>query len=125
MNYKNLSQFEKYQIHSLMKVQYNITQIAQLLGRDKSSISRDLRRFFEATEPTKPMNLPAMKFVRWYNNEHRYSGFQFVTASHRHERLDLAMLEKRSEVYEKAKAERLLRWKTSLCLTGRELTVCR
>ena len=44
MNYKHLSQIERYQIHSLMKAQHNITQIARLLGRDKSTISRELRR---------------------------------------------------------------------------------
>ena len=44
MNYKHLSQIERYQIYSLMKAQHNITQIAQLLGRDKSTISRELRR---------------------------------------------------------------------------------
>jgi IS30 family transposase len=37
MNYKNLSQVERYQIHSLMKTQHNITQIARMLGRDKTS----------------------------------------------------------------------------------------
>jgi capsular polysaccharide export protein len=44
MNYKHLSQIERYQIHRLMKAQHNITQIARLLGRDKSTISRELRR---------------------------------------------------------------------------------
>ena len=44
MNYKHLSQIERYQIHSLKKAQHNITQIARLLGRDKSTISRELRR---------------------------------------------------------------------------------
>jgi IS30 family transposase len=44
MNYKHLSQMERHQIHSLMKAQHNITQIARLLGRDKSTISRELRR---------------------------------------------------------------------------------
>jgi IS30 family transposase len=44
MNCKHLSQIERYQIHSLMKAQHNITQIARLLGRDKSTISRKLRR---------------------------------------------------------------------------------
>ena len=44
MNYKHLNQIERYQIHSLMKVQHNITQIARLLGRDKSTIIRELRR---------------------------------------------------------------------------------
>jgi len=42
MNSKHLSQIERYQIHSLMKAQHNITQIARLLGRDKSTISREL-----------------------------------------------------------------------------------
>ena len=42
-----------------MKVQHNITQIAQVLGRDKSTISRELRSNagVEATEPKKPLNL--------------------------------------------------------------------
>jgi len=44
MNYKHLSQIERYQIHSLMKAQHTITQIAQLLGRHKSTISREVRR---------------------------------------------------------------------------------
>ena len=43
MNYKHLSEIERYQIHSLMKAQHNNTEIAQLLGRDKSTISRELR----------------------------------------------------------------------------------
>jgi IS30 family transposase len=44
MNYKHLSQIERYQIHSLMKALHPITQIAELLGRHKSTISRELRR---------------------------------------------------------------------------------
>ena len=44
MNYKYLSQIERYQIHSLMKALHTITQIAELLGRHKSTISRELRR---------------------------------------------------------------------------------
>ena len=44
MSYKHLRQIERYQIHSLMNAQHNITLIAQLLGRDKSTISRELRR---------------------------------------------------------------------------------
>ena len=44
MNYKHLNQSERYRIHCLMKTQHNITQIAQLLGRDMSTISRELRR---------------------------------------------------------------------------------
>ncbi len=44
MKYKHLSQVERYQIASLMKAQHTITQIAQLIGRHKSTISRELRR---------------------------------------------------------------------------------
>jgi IS30 family transposase len=44
MNYKHLSQIERYQIASLMKAQDSITQIASLIGRHKSTISRELRR---------------------------------------------------------------------------------
>jgi len=44
MIYKHLSQIERYQIQTLVKAQHNITQIAQLHGRDKSTISRELRR---------------------------------------------------------------------------------
>lgn len=44
MNYKHLSQIERYQIYSLLKAHQSITQIAEQLGRHKSTISRELRR---------------------------------------------------------------------------------
>ena len=44
MNYKHLSQIERSQIAGLMKAQHSITQIASLIGRHKSTISRELRR---------------------------------------------------------------------------------
>jgi len=44
MNYKHLCQIERYQIASLMKAKHSITQIASLVGRHKSMISRELRR---------------------------------------------------------------------------------
>ena len=44
MNYKHLSQIERYQIYSLMKAHQNLTQIADQLGRSKSTISRELGR---------------------------------------------------------------------------------
>jgi hypothetical protein len=42
MNYKHLSQIERYQIYSLMKANQSISQIAEQLGSHKSSISREL-----------------------------------------------------------------------------------
>jgi transposase, IS30 family len=41
--YKHLSQDERYQIYSLLKAQHSPTQIANLLGPDKFTISRELR----------------------------------------------------------------------------------
>ena len=44
MTYKHLSQAEKYQIHALMKAGHDQSQIAKLLDRHKSTISRELSR---------------------------------------------------------------------------------
>jgi len=49
-------------------------------------------------------------FVRWYNEEHRHSAIQFVTPAQRHAGLDGALLRKRAEVYEAAKARYPERW---------------
>ena len=42
--YKHLSREERYQIHSLLKAKQSISEIARLLGRDRSTISRELSR---------------------------------------------------------------------------------
>ena len=44
MTYQHLSQTERYQIYILMKDGKTQTQIAQLLNRHKSTISREIRR---------------------------------------------------------------------------------
>jgi IS30 family transposase len=44
MTYKHLSQAERYQIHALMKAGHDQSQIAKLLDRHKSTISRKLSR---------------------------------------------------------------------------------
>ena len=44
MTYKHLSQAERYQIHALMKTGHDQSQIAKLLDRHKSTISRELSR---------------------------------------------------------------------------------
>ena len=49
-------------------------------------------------------------FVHWYNEEHRHSAIGFVTPSQRHAGFDVALLSKRAEVYEAAKARRPERW---------------
>ncbi len=42
--YTQLTQEERYQIYILKKAEYSQTEIAGLLERDKSTISRELRR---------------------------------------------------------------------------------
>lgn len=42
--YTQLTQEERYQIQALMKAGHNQTKIASVLGRDKSTISRELKR---------------------------------------------------------------------------------
>lgn len=49
-------------------------------------------------------------FVHWYNEEHRHSAVRFVTPSQRHALQDAALLGKRVEVYEAAKARHPGRW---------------
>jgi putative transposase len=49
-------------------------------------------------------------FVRWYNHEHRHSAINFVTPAQRHNGEDMALLAKRIEVYEAAKACNPGRW---------------
>lgn len=49
-------------------------------------------------------------FVHWYNEEHRHSAIGFVTPAQRHAGLDAALLRKRAEVYEAAKARHPERW---------------
>lgn len=44
MSYKHLSQVERYQIYALMKAGNNFQTIAQILGRHKSTISREVLR---------------------------------------------------------------------------------
>jgi IS30 family transposase len=44
MTYTHLTQAERYQIEILRKAKHKQSDIAALLGRDKSCISRELRR---------------------------------------------------------------------------------
>ena len=44
MHYKQLTREERYQISALLKIGHNQTEIATMLGKDKSSISREIIR---------------------------------------------------------------------------------
>ena len=50
------------------------------------------------------------EFVRWYRTEHHHSGIQFLTPAQRHSGQGEAILARRKEVYEKAKATHPARW---------------
>ena len=52
-------------------------------------------------------------FVQWYNHEHCHSAIRFVTPHERHEGQDGALLAKRVDVYESAKARHPQRWSGS------------
>jgi putative transposase len=51
-----------------------------------------------------------MEFVSWYNNEHRHKGIGMVTPAQKHAGEDVAILQKRKEVIEAAKAKNPKRW---------------
>ncbi len=51
-----------------------------------------------------------LAFVHWYNYEHRHSGLNFLTPHQRHSGLYQDILEKRRQVYERAKAVHPERW---------------
>ena len=48
--------------------------------------------------------------MNWYNNVHFHSGINFVTPASRHCGNDKIILDKRQEVYEKAKLKNPNRW---------------
>jgi putative transposase len=55
-------------------------------------------------------------FVNLYNTEFLHSGIKFVTPHQRHYGLDIKLLEKRNEVYKKARAQKPERWSTGFPL---------
>lgn len=50
------------------------------------------------------------QFVHWYNTEHLHSGIKFVTPESKHQQKDEEILNKRHDVYEKAKLKNPTRW---------------
>jgi transposase InsO family protein len=50
------------------------------------------------------------RFVHWYNSQHLHGEIRFVTPAARHEGADVAILERRTAVYERARARRPDRW---------------
>jgi putative transposase len=54
-----------------------------------------------------------LKFVRWYNTEHRHSALKFVTPTQRHQGADIIVLKTRKALYEQAKQAHPERWSGS------------
>ena len=55
-----------------------------------------------------------LRFVRWYNTEHRHSGLNFVTPMQRHEREAETVMRQRVAVYEAARARHPRRWSRAI-----------
>lgn len=49
-------------------------------------------------------------FVYWYNFEHQHSGIQYVTPAQRHAGEDVAILQARHELYQRARQKNPARW---------------
>jgi len=66
--------------------------------------------------PAKPFDTMAearewvLQFARWFNHKHRHSALKFVTPNERYTGEDKAIIAKRKEVYEAAKARHPKRW---------------
>ncbi|MDX1253602.1 MAG: IS3 family transposase, partial [Gammaproteobacteria bacterium] len=55
-----------------------------------------------------------MRFVGWYNCEHRHSGLNFVTPEQRHSAQAEDIMKRRTEIYEAARARNPQRWSRSI-----------
>ena len=51
-----------------------------------------------------------LRFVHWYNHQHKHSGLKFMSPIERHEGRGRKILQKRHEVYVAAKARNPNRW---------------
>ncbi len=51
-----------------------------------------------------------LRFVRWYNTEHKHRNLKFVSPAERHERQDVAIFAHRISVYEQARSKHPERW---------------
>jgi putative transposase len=50
------------------------------------------------------------RFIAWYNREHRHSAIRYVTPDERHHGQEVAILERRQRIYERARAAHSERW---------------
>ncbi len=62
---------------------------------------------FESLEASRDW---VLKFVRWYNEEHKHSNLKFVSPAIRHCGKDNDILKYRKEVYEEARKKNPIRW---------------
>lgn len=62
---------------------------------------------FESLEKARQWTL---RFVHWYNHEHKHRGLKFVTPNERHSGQDVMVRQKRRAIYAKAKVKHPERW---------------
>jgi len=73
--YTQLTQEERYQIYILKKAEYNQAEIAKLLERDKSTISRELRRN-QGLRGYRPQQAHDLALIRRYDKVQPHIGSQ-------------------------------------------------
>jgi len=92
--------------HSRPRVSNDNAFVESLFRTLKYSPSWPSQGFETITEARKW----AARFMHWYDHEHKHSALQFVTPAQRHRGEDVAILEKRHELYEQKKREHPNRW---------------
>jgi transposase InsO family protein len=53
------------------------------------------------------------QFVHWYNTQHRHSAIRYVTPEQRHQGQDVAILQRRARIYDRARQRHPDRWANS------------
>jgi hypothetical protein len=86
------------------------------LRRDRLDIFPPATRHQRRNQAGKPLiglfrfAQPPLRFVQWYNDEHRHSGIRYVTPAQRHAGQDGPVLAARHVVYQDARSRNPQRW---------------
>jgi putative transposase len=104
--YASLQQLGIVPSHSRPGVSNDNAFIESLFKTIKYRPENPLKPFESLSEARSFMD----RLMRWYNEEHRHSGIQYVTPNQRHNGEDVALLEQRQQLFEAAKARHPSRW---------------
>jgi hypothetical protein len=96
-----------------------MTHAYQLVKSKKSNTAFKTLKY-RPEYPSKPFaDLEALRlwvssFVLWYNHEHKHSALRYVTPIQRHTGDDIALLKRRTMVYQQAKRQHPNRWSNEI-----------